>query len=63
MENNVSYGTNIEQQKVYIFYLAHGIAPTTVNTEILAVGRKTAKLKTANIIVSAQLAYSIRGIL
>ena len=28
MENNVSYGTNIEQQEVYIFDLAHGIAPT-----------------------------------
>ena len=28
MENNVSYGTNIEQQEVCIFDLAHGIAPT-----------------------------------
>ena len=28
MENNVSYGTNIEQQEVYIVYLTHGIAPT-----------------------------------
>ena len=28
MENNVSYGTNIEQQEVYIVYLAHGIVST-----------------------------------
>ena len=27
MENNVSYGTNIEQE-VYIFDLTHGITPT-----------------------------------
>ena len=28
METTVSYGTNIEQQEVYIVYVTHGIAPT-----------------------------------